>query len=612
MIVLGAGDDYKEIKRALSSIATHVDGIYVTITGEKEKTEKTRRVIEKFGGVVSYARCQLTVTKKHVDWCKKFFGYDPYMKVGSKIFLFDKARNFNMAQVPDEYDWYFWIDDDDVVRNGEKLKELAVEMSEKNIEAVYLNYLYQVDFEKGHEDKLYQDRPIKNIVIEHIRERLVRLNGHFKWIAPIHETLIEQTATNKTDNYNLDVVQISHLADRMASLTRNLPNLELAILQSEGKDPRHLYYLAKAYYDESSVESTDRAIPLIKDYLFGDDKSGWPQERSQASCILAELYLKKGMPEQAIRSGMNALIEDPENPAIFVNLATSYAHKKEWDKVLFWVRVATKIPESKTTLVKNPRNLRGAILELIYNASLNKGQIDDAWNAAVKIVEMIPDDPQAKEVFKYIDALKEQRDITKSVVRLAEYLKKTGEIHKVKPLLASTPKIAEETPFIQDLRLKNNPPKHWEKDEIVIFCGPGFTNWSPKGLSDPGENFVGGSEEAVMYMSAALAKIGWKVYVYADPGDDEGEYDGVHYLPYYKFNNYDHFNILVAWRNVAMFDNPLNYKKGYVWLHDIQNPLDWTDERVKKVTKIMFLSKWHRSNVPDLPDDIVMLTSNGL
>lgn len=612
MIVKGDEKEPQELERALTCVSPHVDAIYITITGGKKNTKEAQKVVKKFNGNLSFTRALYTATKEDVDWLTKFFGYEPNMKVGDKMFLFNEARNFNMEQVPKEYDWYFWIDTDDVVIGAENLHKVGREMLEKNIESVYFNYLYQVDFETGHENKPEWERPIRNIVIEHIRERLVRNNGNYKWIAPIHETLIEQTATNKTDNYDVAVVQISSFEDRISSLTRNIINLELAILQTEGKDPRHLYYLAKAYYDISNKEATDKAIPLIKDYLWGDHKSGWPQERAQASIMLAELYMRKGELNNAIKSAMNALIEDPENPAIFVNLATNYAHKREWERALFWVRIATKIPEAKTTLVKNPRNLQGQILEIIYNCCLNLGKIDEAWAAAKKIVELVPNDEQQQRVYKYATELRQQRDITKKIVELANYLKQTGEVHKIKALLASAPIIAEETPFIQDLRLKNNPPKYWAKDEVVIFCGPGFTPWSPKTLNEPGENFVGGSEEAVIKMGAELAKQGWKVTVYADPGEDEGDHEGVKYLPYWKFNRYDHFNIIIAWRQVGFFDMDLKAKKKYVWNHDIQNPLDWTDERVKRITKAMFLSEWHRSNVEKLPEDKVFMTSNGI
>ena len=252
------------------------------------------------------------------------------------------------------------------------------------------------------------------------------------------------------------------------------------------------------------------------------------------------------------------------------------------------------------------------MLEVLYGCHLNLGHIDEAWAAAQKLTELDGNNPRIKDWWQFITRLREQRDATKIIYRMADYLQATGEVHKIRPLLQSAPNITEDTPYIIDLNLKNNPPTYWGKNDIAIYCGPGFTQWSPKAMENPGERFVGGSEEAVICMSRELVKIGWKVIVYADPGADEGIHDGVTWLPYYKFNRQDRFNIIIAWRNIGFFDQQLHYKKSYVWNHDIQNPIDWVAERYNKITKAFFLSKWHRENVKDLPEEKIMITSNGI
>jgi hypothetical protein len=103
------------------------------------------------------------------------------------------------------------------------------------------------------------------------------------------------------------------------------------------------------------------------------------------------------------------------------------------------------------------------------------------------------------------------------------------------------------------------------------------------------------------------------VYVYGDPQEDAGTHKGVVWLPYYHMNWRDEFNILIGWRNIGLFDVPnLKAKRSYLWNHDIQNSLTYTPERVAKMTKAFFLSKWHRENVPTLADSKVMITGNGI
>ena len=603
MIVKGTDKEPERLERALSSIAPFVDGIFITLTTPANMVKEAEKVCKKYNAHISYYLDKWVATKEAVEWLKEFFGYEPHMRLGDSLFRFDDARNYNLSQVPKEYDWIVWMDTDDIFRGADKLKALAEQADEKKIEAVYFNYLYQVEL---------VDNKIRNVIIEHLRERLVKNNNHFKWIAPIHETLIEQTPTNKTDSMDCDVVHLADQEDRISSLTRNLRNLELSIYETQGKDPRHIYYLAKAFFDIRKPEYDDKTIPLIHTYLEGEHKSGWPEERAQAYEYLSEIYRRRNELNNAIKSCMNALIEQPENPTIMLNVAITYIMKQEWQRALFWVRQASSLPTPKTTLVHNPRDIQGMTLEVLYNASLNLGKIDAAHTAAHQMIELMPENENIQNIVKFIDNLKTQRDVSLRVVELARYLEQTGEFHKIKPLLASCPAIAEQTPFVSELRMKNNPPKPWGESEIALFCGPGFTPWSPKLLDHPSDNFLGGSEEAVVCMSRKLAALGWSVTVYADPANDEGEHDGVLYLPYYKFNRLDNFNILIAWRQPKFFEQDIKYKQGYVWLHDIQNPLDYTKEAIEKTNKFLFLSKWHRDNVPDLPEEKVFVSTNGI
>jgi hypothetical protein len=604
MIVKGKGEEQK-LERALSSIAPYVDGIFITLTGPTNELTEIEKVCRSFKANISYERALWTADKKAVDWLRKFFGYEPYMKVGDKLFKFDDARNFNFNQVPKEYDWILWMDSDDVFSGGKNLRLVAEHHLEGNIEAVYFNYLYHAEFENG---------KIKHRVIEHLRERLVRNTGKYKWIAPIHETLIEQVPTNKTDNYDCEIIHLATEEDRSKSLNRNLKNLELSIYLTDGKDPRHIYYLAKAFYDMHTDEADNKAIPLILEhYIGGDHKSGWPEERQQAWEYLAEIYRRKQQYNNEIKSLLNAFTEPAiPTPGIFLGIALHYMMLGQNELALFWVRIATSIPDKKTTLVRNPKDIQGRTLEILYNACLNLGRVDETWGAAVKLLEMFPNDERVKSAYSFIDQLREQRDITMKVSQLADYLEKHGEGHKVKALSQAIPRIAEQNPFMIDLTNKVNPPKVWGEKEIAIICGQGFTTWSPKRLSDPKESFIGGSEEAVIKMGEALQKQGWVVTAYGDPGVDEGEYEGVKYIPYYKLNMNDTFNIVIVWRQIGFFDREIKAKKTYLWNHDIQNQLEYTPERVKKINKVFFLSKWHRDNVPSLPEEKVMITSNGI
>ena len=605
-LIASGSEKPADLARCLNSIKDQVDGMYVLITTPL-KDKKLREVAESLGAVVEYKPRSFfhKITKEEVKFIKSL-GLTPHIKEGDKIFEFDKARNYSMKMVPKEYDWLFWMDTDDILR-GKQLREIAKDADRRGIESVFLNYIYQAEIEDG---------KIKAILIEHLRERLIKNTGIYEWVAPIHETLIEKKPTRKIDDKRCDVLHLSTRDRMLTAIDRNIKALEYLVCFKKGKDPRPNYYLGKAYFDLWLEGRGDhylgQAQVLFERYLNGDNQSGWAEERSQCWEYLVEIYRAKGEIDNAIKCAHHAMIEDERFPSIYVNLALCYVQKKEWARAEWWIKQALKMPQPESTLVTTPKDLIARSLEVIYHASLNQSKLDEAFAAAVKLLEIYPDRKEMKERYEFLSKLKEQRDITKIFVQLSRYLEQTNQANKLKPLVLAAPDIIKNNPFYSELELKVNPPRVHNKNEITIYCGPAFSPWSPKSLEDTNNTFVGGSEEAVIYLSEELVKQGYKVTVYADPGDDEGEYNGVTYLPYYKFNTKDQFNIVVSWRRPDLVDQNLNAKKIYIWCHDILNQLDFTPERLSKITKVIVLSPWHRSNIPDVPDNKVLVSTNGI
>jgi tetratricopeptide (TPR) repeat protein len=563
------------LRRCLDSVAPYVDGIF--ITGTKEPQKEIKKICKEYKAVWSW-----------FEWCKDF----------------SKARNYNWSQVPKEYDWIFWCDTDDVIVGAETFKE-AIALAEKNnIKAVFARYLYQVE--------LNPDGSLKNILIEHLRERLIRNDDSYKWVAPIHETLIEQVPTGKTDFQGFYVIHLAKQEDMENSMWRNIEILEQEVIDNP-QDPRPIYYLAKAYYDthcpELLMDSVGEGlesvtIELVRDYL---RKSGWAEERAQAWEYLSMIYRENNEYKKAISCLLEAFTEDPKFPSIYIQLALCYTTTKDWSKALHWVKLAGNVEIPKTTLVINPRDYKTMILECLFHIYLNTGQLDNCVKVTEELVNLLPTSTNM-ERFNSITDVKQRNDIAHYVVKLAMHLKTTNQPEQLKALINSIPKEIAAEPALINLRNEYLPPTDWGDDEIMIYCGGGWEKWSPKSVAKG----IGGSEEAVIYLSKELVKLGWKVTVYADPQDDAGEYDGVKYKPYYEVNWNDKFNVVVAWRQIGVADINFKCKKLYLWNHDIQNAMTYTIDKINKFTKFMFLSKWHRDNVPALPEEKVMITANGI
>ncbi len=605
-----------DLQRCLNSIKPYIDGIYITIT-TPPPDNKLEVVLKRYGAVVDcqYEKFFQEADDKTIKWLTEFLGNKPLIKLGDKVFDFSKARNHNLAQVPKSYDWVLWMDADDIFRGGQNLKALLKLAEENKVESVFLNYIYQAEIE---------DNKIKSILIEHLRERVVRNTDIFEWVAPIHETLIEKRPTKKIDYDKCDVLHLAGLERRSGALDRNTKTLEVSIYNTKGADPRPVYYLGKSYFDYFlSTGDKDKYLPkakkLFENYIFGtkdyegNNKSGWAEERSQCWEYLVEIYRQLGQYNNAIKCAHNAMIEDERFPSIYVNLALIYLIKGEFGRALWWIKMSTKIEQPATTLVSTPKDLAGRALEVIYHASLKLSHLDDAWSAAVKLKELYPDSDEMKNRYSFMENMKTQRTLSKDVAELVSYLYKNNEKEKIKILVNSIPSLIANNPVMADLKKQFIPTKKWQENEVAIYCGPGWTCWSPKSLARTNDvEFVGGSEEAVIYMARELQKLGWQVTVFADPGAEQGLHDGVNWLPYYDFNDKDDFNIVVSWRQVGFVDKNLKAKKIFIWNHDVLNQLDYTDDRLEKIEKVIVLSKAHRETAPRIPDDKILISSNGI
>jgi len=564
-----------KLRNCLSSFAKHVDHIF--ITGTKNPQDKIKKLCKEFGASWSW-----------YEWDKNF----------------SNARNYNFSQVPTEYEWIFWCDTDDVVSGSENFKVAIERAAALNIKAIFARYLYQVE--------LADDGSIKNIIIEHLRERLVRNDGTFEWVAPIHETLIEKTPAGKTDFLDFMVIHLTDSNEMLSSMYRNIEILEEEVMRNP-QDPRPIYYLAKAYFDTREPmilydfcgEGRDSiTMELLKDY---QRKSGWPEERAQCWEYMSMIHRERNEFKQAVYCLLEALYEAPVFTSIYIQLALCYVVLKDWVKALHWVKLAGQVEIPKTTLVINPRDYKAMILEALFHIYANTGKLEECEKVVHGLMEIAPNDLN-KERLESIQDLRHRNDLAHWTVKLAHHLHNTKQITQLKALINSIPVEIVNEPVLVDLRNQFMPAKTWDEKSVVIYCGPGFEKWSPKNVAQG----IGGSEEAVIYVSKELAKLGWKVTVFADPQEDVGDYDGVSYAPHYEINWNDNFNILISWRQIGLFDLPVKAKKMYLWNHDIQNPMEYKKERVDKIDKVFFLSKWHRQNVPNLDESKVMYTANGL
>ena len=198
----------------------------------------------------------------------------------------------------------------------------------------------------------------------------------------------------------------------------------------------------------------------------------------------------------------------------------------------------------------------------------------------------------------------------KGVYNYVKYLRDYGFPERMLPVIKTLPDEFGNQPLARVMINDVLPPKIWPKKSIVYmahFGNPHFEKWDARSL----EKGIGGSETAVIRLSKEWVKAGYTVAVYCDT-EKEAVYDGVRYIPFWRVNWNDHFDTIILWRSPHLIKKVVHYNHLYMDLHDIASPLDWSKERWKKVDKIFVKSKYHRNNLPDIPDEKFVIISNGM
>lgn len=566
LIVKGTGDEAELLDKCLKSVSKHVDGIFLNVNHLPGK-KPSQSVLDVAGAYTE----NIIITEWHDN--------------------FSEARNANLAQVPEEFEWVLWLDTDDTVDHPEKIKLLAEKSG--RFDCIYVDYLYDRDEE---------DNPLT----VHMVGRLFKNNGAHQWKGRIHETLIETRGVTQGATKDFTIIHNADDGRKDRSLERNIKLLEKQLEdETADPDPRTFYYLAGTYMD---IGNTEAAKQLFSDYL---QLSGWDQERCAAHTKIGRIYFEEGNRAEAKKNFMQAIGEDPTDPEPRVEMGSLELDMKQYAKAINWLEGVTKMKKHMSTLERNPMSYTFRTYLLLADAYFNLGG-EHLEKAAI----------YAKKALKYKKANKDVADwanmiqsIYNDKLQLEGYIKNMkdledkGKKDEARKVLDSIPEHLADNVLVASLKKQNESFK-WPTKSIAIMTGDtALDAWGPWSLAEG----IGGSEEAVVRLSRQLSKLGWKVVVFAKPGNNTGlDEHGVMWRNYWDCNLEDEFDIFVAWRAPFIFDKKIKARKSYLWLHDVMEPGEFTPERIANFTKCIVLSKYHRELFPMIPDEKIMLSANGI
>lgn len=581
-LIVKDDSEYSLFKKATISLAPYVDSIHITTNGKRVK--KIKQYCDKQGWDYS-----------HLPWDDDF----------------SKQRIFNFSQAPSYTDFIFWMDADDILVGGEYLRSIAEIAKTKKKEVVYLTYWYGCTFDG--EPSL---ETIKKIDIQHLRERLIK-PGTTTWKGRLHETpVVLQGARDVYSKLPYDqksrpiaVLHTKPYEAALKTLERNKRILELQ-LEEERKtnqvDPRTLLYLMKIYAEDDRPEILQKVINMGYEYL---ELSGWDQERAVSYSLMSVSMSKLQKHKEAVDLLHEAIKEFPHDPHHYIRLAVAYYNLKKLLEARHWIEIGANMEmKENSTGIALIQEMKVLTTDLLSRLKMELEKDIDAALEFAKMTVQELDTPSTNERVMHLENLKRFNDACRNTHQLLIYLDEIGYGKAIPGIVDMLPEPIKEKPFAINLRRRFSPPRVWGDNEVCFFANfarPHFEKWSPDSL----KTGIGGSETAVIELAKRWSEKGYKVTVYGDPVS-EGNYDGVAYLSYIKFDHRDYFNIFIQWRSAFMVPN-IKAKKVLIDLHDMYNPIDLV-EAENHVDYFMFKSNYHKELTSALDTNKCEVIGNGI
>lgn len=549
MIIKPTDDEAKLLERCLKYVAGQVDEICITQAGQG-KNKAVSEAIKAYGGKESFFK-----------WVNDF----------------SEARNYNFSQATGDY--IFWLDADDVVKGGANIRGLVESMEKNKIECVAMNYLY--DFDEN-----------KNCTVKHIKTRIVK-KGSVKWVGAVHEDFENIIETN---TFFTKDVEVLHIKDSKRTEDSSKRNLEIAEseMKKHPEDPRSLWLAANANW---GVGKTDKAIEYFERFV----------NESQSEDEKYVAYLNLSSLKNDELDALKALSLMPTIPNAYHRIAEIKFNQGKYLKSINFTELGLQLPVPETEIVVyNPRDYDYNPLMLMMKAYWKLGKTKKAVEIIEEMVKMFPNDQNLKEKHS---ALKEELGEVLKVEKYLEKAKKIKDKVYLKKYLDGLPEEVKEHPEICVFRNENFVKETSSGKDLVYYCGFTQKVWNPEIAMKDG---VGGSEEAVVNLSKELAKKGWNVTVYNNCGHG-GVFEGVTYKPFWSYNYRDKQDVTIFWRH----PKPVDYVderagKVFIDMHDVLSDSEFTEERLKKITKVIVKTNAHRVLFPSIPDEKVTVIPNGI
>lgn len=488
---------------------------------------------------------------------------------------FADARNALLKEV--ETDYWCWIDTDDELVGAENLRDVVQYMEDNNITRVFAPYEYSKN-DLGEE------------IAPHMRERVIKTSHPYKWAGAVHETLVTDQPEVMAKTDKIKVVHHKDQSEYDASIKRNYEIL-LHEYAKEPRDPRITMYVAKSLF---TMRKFDESIEKFVEHI---RTSGSTEDIYQSWMKVSDAHKELGHYDKAIAAGHEGLKLAPEWPDAYFVIGLCYYELEDYDRCITWLQMGLAKPDPETLQIVDP-TVRYRVTMMGALAELQRGKVKEAWKLVNMVKNTSPNYKLVKDYYSIFEEAYFEQGAIERANWLAAYVNERG---------GSPVELLDSLGALKmDIRLAPArqiayKPQRWPIGSVVFFCGQTGETWG----ADTLDNGLGGSEEAVVYLSRELGHVD----IYCERSDEYT--DGtVKYHPWHTFNPDDTFDVFVAWRQPEVAAN-IKARLKLCDLHDTIEP-ERVEAAARYINKFLVKSQWHRDLYPNVPDDKFVIIPNGV
>jgi glycosyltransferase involved in cell wall biosynthesis/tetratricopeptide (TPR) repeat protein len=552
------GDDWRdnEVMKLLSSAMPHVDGLFVNFNGTSKRRSRNPKSWKRW--------TDKPIVVERFEWEDDFA----------------KARQQSFSLVPrDRFDWYLWLDVDDVLMVTEPFSELFTKMDQYT-KGFHMKYEYAIEPKTG------------AVVVEQWRERLLSTDVDWHWLFPVHEVA---RAPLGVQWGSYDSVYVRHQRTRgedRGARDRNRRIIAKA-MKEDPNESRYIYYMANETLSEADdtppgPARNARAMMTIELYRKFMSVGPAGDDYYNAQLRIGEAYSMMREHNKAMDAYLQAVKIYPSWASGYLGVARECMAIGEWSRMRSFADIAVNCPKPTTASAMETQHATFQPIFLRGIANEELGNIADALNDYKKAAELWLPPPNEGET---------ESPLTIKIAELDKKMNVEGQELALREGWVSS------ADFTRNARKGTKPEK-----SICFFTNRTAEAWHPKLDAERGS---GGAERMIMELAPMFAADGWRVAVFGDPAEHRG-LDIIEWWRSDEWTSAEPFTVFVGSRAPNAFEGSINAKAKLLWLHDVVIPGAVGTVRPDAYICLTEWHKQHTSRVHNINADRILVIPNGV